>query len=208
MMKTEVGQINSEVVNALLESFYDVLDRDGKRSILHFANLEQDLMDKKLPPGTFPYSEFLKIIQSMKQLMAYSSSVMKELGRKFAIYLNPIGTNFQGFIQMLNNYFGDYHFVLRVDEISDSEGKIFRIALDDCPFLDHDGYYDGMCDFFEGMFSEGLRKSMGGVIKYDRDFCNGEDTKRCEFRISWMQSEPGSNQQTGSEAEFRYEPEP
>ncbi len=181
-------EINSEVVNALLESFYDVLDRDGKRSILAFANLEQDLMDKKLPPGTFPYSEFLKIIRSMKQLMAFSSSVMRELGRKFAIYLNPYGTDFRGFIEMLNNYFGHSHFTLELEEIPETGSKNFKISLENCPFLEYDGYIDGMCDFFEGMFSEGIRKSMGGIVKIDRNQCELPESNRCKFNISWSKN--------------------
>ncbi len=187
-MSVEMTEINSEVVNALLESFYDVLDRDGKRSILAFANLEQDLMDKKLPPGTFPYSEFLKIIRSMKQLMAFSSSVMRELGRKFAIYLNPYGTDFRGFIDMLNTYFGQSHFTLESQETPETGEKCFKIRLENCPFLEYDGYTDGMCDFFEGMFSEGIRKSMGGTVKIDRNQCSSFDDNCCEFKITWCRN--------------------
>ena len=178
-------EINSEVVNALLESFYDVLDRDGKRSILAFANLEHDLMDKKLPPGTFPYSEFLKIIRSMKQLMAFSSSVMRELGKKFAIYLNPYGTDFHGFIEMLNTYFGHSHFILQIEDYPELGRKNFKVKLENCPFLEYDGYIDGMCDFFEGMFSEGIRKSMGGTVNIERNRCEMPGQNQCEFNIIW-----------------------
>jgi predicted hydrocarbon binding protein len=184
-MSSELGDINTEVINALLESFYDVLDKDGKRSILVFANLEDDLMDTKLPPGLYPYSEFLKIVQSMKQLMAYSGAVMQELGKKFAIYLNPFGTDFKGFIEMLNSSFGSSKLNITTEEGESSESKRFHITMLNCPFIEHDGYTEGICDFFEGMFVEGLRKSMGGTITVEKKNCLSNPKNICEFILFW-----------------------
>ena len=73
------------------KAFYDVLDLDGKRSILAAAGLET-LMENKLPPDEFSSSSLLnKLLFSMRNLLQFSDRVLFEIGRKFSIYFDPWG---------------------------------------------------------------------------------------------------------------------
>ena len=99
--------IQNAIINALLEAFNDILDYDGKRSILIFAKLEH-WIDEKLPPtGTTSLKDFEKLIKAMRILLQYSENILFEIGRKFSIYLDPSGTSFKDFIVMLNRSLTD-----------------------------------------------------------------------------------------------------
>jgi len=58
--------ISNSVINALLEAFYDILDLDGKRSILCLAGLPQ-LMEAKLnSSGNSDWVIFEKLLDAMR----------------------------------------------------------------------------------------------------------------------------------------------
>ena len=96
--------VDNAVINALLEAILDILDKDGKRSILKFAGRE-DLLTEKLPPGTSSREEFIKILEAMRVLLEFSSQILFEIGRKFSVYLDPFGSSIKDFIIILNKSF-------------------------------------------------------------------------------------------------------
>ncbi len=187
-MSTPKVFVDNMVVNALLESLYDVLDKDGKRSVLSFAKLENELMADKLPDGAYPHAKFLKIMESMKQLMAFSQDLLKEIGKKFAIYLNPFGTDFEQFLHVLNESFGPTEFHLQKSDADNPDLRKFEIQIKNCPFLDNDRYIEGVCQFFSGMFSEGLKKAHGGHTSVDYEL-SVDQGQVCDFLITWSKQQ-------------------
>ncbi|MHA1821466.1 MAG: hypothetical protein ACTSU2_01820 [Promethearchaeota archaeon] len=122
-------QVKNQIVKALLEAIFDVLDFDGKRSIIEFARL--DYLKDELPTnGGIPYTDFLKLVEAMNILLAYSNKVMYEIGRKFAFYFSPFGTHLVEFVELvqknlLNN--------MQIEINYPSKNKI-EIKIYSCPF--------------------------------------------------------------------------
>ncbi len=162
-------EVNNSVINALLEAFYDVLDLDGKRSILAAAGLET-LMENKLPPDEFSSSSLLnKLLFSMRNLLQFSDRVLFEIGRKFSIYFDPSGSSFEEFIALLNNQFHDIQL-----SIAKVESDVFEInmqSIESKMSLFTDPW---MRYFYQGILEEGLRKSIGGQISSELTGCDEE----------------------------------
>jgi len=161
------NQVQNSVINALLEAFYDVLDLDGKRSLLDFAGLSE-LMDSRLPPrGTSNWGIFLKLLNAMRTLLQFSDRILFEIGRKFSIYLDPCGSSFPDFIERLNDQFHELE--LHITPHSRSEYEITVSASENRSALFSDTW---MHYFYRGVFMEGLRKSIGGEIIVDNTQCD------------------------------------
>jgi hypothetical protein len=151
--------VQNTVINALLEALFDILDLDGKRSVLEFAGLEQWL--EKLPQsGKSLWVDFLKLVSAMRTLLQYSETILFEVGKKFSIYLDPFGSSFPDFIKMLEQSLVDLH--IEYQEISPLQYEItMKWTGQETDLLDD----KWMQHFYRGIYSEGMRKAVGGVVK-------------------------------------------
>lgn len=151
--------VQNTVINALLEALFDILDLDGKRSVLEFAGLERWL--EKLPQnGTSSWEDFLKLISAIRTLLQYSDSILFEVGRKFSIYLDPFGTSFPDFIRLLEHSLVDLH--IEFKEIVPLQYEItMKWTGRETELLDD----KWMQHFYRGIYSEGMRKAVGGIVK-------------------------------------------
>lgn len=152
--------VQNVIINALLEAFNDILDYDGKRSILAYARLDR-WTDGKLPPnGITPLNDFIRLIKSMRILLQYSQDILFELGRKFSIYLDPFGSSFKEFIIMINRYI--HYLEISFKEVS---SDVFDVSLEwkgESSELLHDPW---LTYFYEGALTEGIRKTIGGKLQ-------------------------------------------
>jgi hypothetical protein len=166
--------VNNSVINALLEAIFDILDYNGKSSILTLSG-RLDLLKEKLPQGTSKSSEFLKIINSMRTLLEFSSKILFEIGKKFSIYLDPYGSSILEFIEILNNSFVDPSFNLQKNSKNNLSLSIVtqnnNTDLLTDPWLRY---------FYEGIFLEGVRKAIGGKVQIEFVEC---DKFSCSFNI-------------------------
>jgi len=156
-----MSRVQNIVINALLESFYDILDRDGKLSILRAAG-HSELMDAHLDPQDFSdYRTFQRIIDSMNDLLQFSESIAYEIGRKFAIYSDPSGTGIETLIKRLKQW-------IQVDwdiELVSAHPKspILVLRVINCPFCGSricgSSSTKVSCDFLRGVFSMTCEKT-------------------------------------------------
>lgn len=124
------GKIKNVVINALLESLYDILDRDGQLSILMRAGLPE-LATKRLNPTEYsPIEVFNKIIGAMNELLCFSTIILNEIGRKFAIYSDPQGSGLEQMIDKLRQWFKTDWKIELVEK--DANKAIIRV--ENCPF--------------------------------------------------------------------------
>ncbi len=156
-----IARVQNIVVNALLESFYDILDRDGKNSILKAAG-RADLIDAHLNPQDFiDYQAFLQIIDAMNDLLQFSEFVAYEIGRKFAIYSDPSGTGIDLLVKHLKQWIqADWDIEL---VSSHPKSPILVLKVTNCPFcgsrLCNTSRAKVPCNFLRGVFSMACEKT-------------------------------------------------
>jgi predicted hydrocarbon binding protein len=162
-MSASIRTVKNSIINALLEAIFDILDADGKSSIINYAKLQY--MKEKLPSnGETPYEDFIKLINAMNFLLAYSTKVLYEIGRKFAFYLSPFGTKLVEFFEQINGSLIDE----MTTKIMFPDDNKIEIVLNCCPFCH--GVVSIMpaistqtqgfsCDFFRGLLYETIYKS-------------------------------------------------
>ncbi|HMF31135.1 MAG TPA: hypothetical protein VKK79_06960 [Candidatus Lokiarchaeia archaeon] len=154
-------RVKNIVINALLESFYDILDRDGRNSILRAAGTPE-LMDAQLDPREYTdYEVFNKIIDAMNLLLQFSEFIAYEIGRKFAIYSDPSGNGIRAIIQNLQEWIQTGWTIEVIRE--DPESQEMVIKVENCPFCGtckEAGSCGAVtCDFLRGIFSMSLEKT-------------------------------------------------
>jgi hypothetical protein len=175
-LKASEKKVQNTIINALLEAFNEILDYDGKRSILSYAQLEH-WMNGKLPPSeTSSLKDFEKLIKAMRTLLQYSQDILFEIGRKFSIYLDPFGTSFKDFIEMINRYISDLEISFK--EVSPNVFDVILRWKGENADLMHDPW---LLYFYEGALTEGMRKTIGGKV-HMKVISNTKLT--CEFRIT------------------------
>jgi len=152
--------VQNIVINALLESLYDILDRDGMVSILRAAGLTE-LMDTQLNPREFSdYAVFKRIIDAMNELLQFSEEIAYAIGRKFAIYSDPSGTGIVAIIQHLKEWIRTDWDIQIIQE--DFAPKRIVIQVTNCPFCKEYKLTMGRpicCDFLRGIFSMSWEKT-------------------------------------------------
>jgi len=187
--------VKNNVINALLEAMYDVLDSDGRLSIIRYANLEH--LKNRLPSdGDSPFEDFLKLLSSMNFLLAYSPKVMYELGRKFAFYFSPFGSHIMEFVDLLvDSLYQEIQFDVNYPKENEIE-----ICLTSCPFCrgmsalnSHPQTVEYNCDFFSGVIYEALRKSAENdyIIEVNHSH---KTTKGCIFKVNLLPKHQTNNQ--------------
>jgi hypothetical protein len=150
-MEEVEATINNGVLNALSDAFTDVLDADGRASILSVAGYGP-LVAGKLPAGETPTSVLAAVVDAMSCLLVSSDSVVHEIGRKFAHYLDPCGTSFPDFVGCLNAQLRRTRF-----ECAKMSHKGYNIAV-----IGEDG--GKLPEFYRGLLHGGLQKGARGRV--------------------------------------------
>ena len=159
-------RVQNIVINAMLESFYDILDRDGKNSILRAAGMPE-LVDAHLDPKGFTdFQVFQKIIDAMNMLLQFSEFIAYEIGRKFAIYLDPTGTGIKTIIHNLKEWIqADWDISITQEDV-ETQKTVIRVV--DCPFAGPAKTPVRMelitCDFLRGVLTMSAEKTSRNPI--------------------------------------------
>ncbi|MBD3352099.1 MAG: hypothetical protein GF364_11485 [Candidatus Lokiarchaeota archaeon] len=182
--------VKNSLVNALLEAIFDVLDADGRKSIIQFANV--DITNEKLPSkGTTSFDDFIKLVNAMNFLLAYSKTVMYEIGRKFSFYFSPYGGTLSDFIDLIQNTLSNE----MKTEISYPKDNMILIKIKNCPFCKGavtilpgrktEGF---TCEFFKGLIYGTMAKSsdLGDSIEVSH-ICKG--LNECIFEVEIQKKE-------------------
>ncbi|TFG25735.1 MAG: hypothetical protein EU533_00875 [Promethearchaeota archaeon] len=148
------GTVKNRVVTAILQSYLDILDYDGMKSILREAELLElkDLREVD-PEGTINFFSFKKIISAQNWLLYDSSQLLYEIGKKFAFYLFPFGKKFEDIILELNELI-ETDWKVEIIEKSDSK---YIINVRKCVFCSEIGI---SCDLFKAFLINSLQKSL------------------------------------------------
>lgn len=148
------GSVKNRLVTALLQSYLDILDYDGMKSILREAEL-LDLKDLREvdPEGTIDFFSFKKIISAQNCLLYDSSQLLYEIGKKFSFYLFPFGKKFEDIIYDMNELI-EASWKVEITEKSDSK---YVIDVKKCVFCSEIGI---SCDLFRAFLINSLQKSL------------------------------------------------
>ncbi len=148
------GEVKNKVVTALLQSYQDVLDYDGLKSILREAEMLylKDLKDLD-PNKILDFFSFKKIIAAQNILLYDSNDLLFQIGRKFAFYLFPFGKNFEDVIKDINEYIKT-DWKVEIFEISE---RNVAIKVQNCIFCSSTGV---SCNLFKGFLFNSLEKSL------------------------------------------------
>lgn len=150
------GKISNVVLNALLESFYDILDKDGEISILRHAGFPE-LAQKRLNPGEMSSLEiFNQLINAMNDLLCFSTVILNEIGRKFTVYSDPCGSGIDGLIRNLKSWI-DVPWDIAIRERDDTK---IVIEVENCPFCQNCTEPNGEnCQLLCGMFARAVAET-------------------------------------------------
>jgi predicted hydrocarbon binding protein len=161
-MEFKPKTVKNSLINALLTAIFDEIDSDGRNSILEHANLGYMNIRENLPPNGFtPLEDFLKLVDSMNYLLIFSKSIMFEIGRKFAFYISPFGTEIGDLIEKIKTKLIDLQIKLEYD----TDDKI-NVTVIECPFCRTIQKLNTAivsrnftCEFFRGFLHETVKKS-------------------------------------------------
>ena len=159
------------VFSALLESLNEIIGPDGKESIVRFAGLEKRYANKYLRPSlvkSLPKSDLLKFSNAMNRLLGYGSkAILKEMGRKFAIYLAPYGYTLNTLVGKLKKWIdGDWDI-----EITDINSDKIQITIINDPFQSKGDANYLWTGFFEMAATNSSQE--GSQYKTDEKSCSG-----------------------------------
>lgn len=176
--------VKNSIINALVEAIFDILDADGKNSILNYAKL-QHLKEKLPSDGETSYKDFITLINAMNFLLAYSNTVLYEIGRKFAFYLSPFGTKLMEFFEQVQSYLID-DMNAKIEFLGENQ---IHITLKACPFckgvvsilpaISTQGF---SCDFFRGLLYETIFKSEERHVSISVEHTS-KSLNECQFEI-------------------------
>ena len=148
------GKVHNKVLIALLQSYLDVLDYDGLKSILREAELlELKNLDDINPNSHMDFFFFKKLIAAQNCLLYESNKVLYEIGKKFSFYLFPYGKKFEEIIEEINQ-------LIETDwniKIIKSKPKKFIISINKCIFCSEIGV---PCDLIIGFLVSSLEKTI------------------------------------------------
>ncbi|MHA1733218.1 MAG: hypothetical protein ACTSU5_14820 [Promethearchaeota archaeon] len=149
------GKIQNTVLNALLESFYDILDRDGRDSILRYAGCpDLDWLD---PQSDSSLEVFKNIMSSMNELLCFSTVIMNEIGRKFTIYSDPRGSGIERLVDNLKDWIKT---PWNVEIVENTPEKVV-VKVENCPFCTHQQINgsENNCEILCGMFTRAVAET-------------------------------------------------
>ena len=148
------GEVKYKVVTALLQTYHDMLDYDGMKSILkeaemlHLKNIRDEDQDRYLE-----FFSFKKIIAAQNCLLYDSSMLLFEIGKKFSFYLFPYWKKLEEIISEINS-------IIITDwkvEIIKKDQDLIVVLVQKCIFCSEIGV---PCDMFKGFLVNSLEKSL------------------------------------------------
>ena len=169
-------EVDNKVLNAMWHAIFDILDKDGTRSIFMYANLPQ-LAQGVLKEGKSKLSKLLRTLHAMKDLLKYSPRILLEIGKKFSFYLDPTGSDLEDFMKMLNESMVATKFscerlndnALIIEMSTDVEDRTKSLLED-----------DWLIYFYQGIFTEAVLKGVGGSIEIE---LISQTYNSCKFKI-------------------------
>jgi len=175
--KKKAEKVKQIVFSALLEALDDIIGPDGKASIIKFAGLANKY-SKQLRPSlvnSLPRLDLIKLTDAMSRLLGFGSkALLRETGRKFAIYLHPYGYSLETLIEKMKRWIeGDWDISIIKEEES------FKISIKNDPFQAGNYIWAG---FFEvaatNSSPDGAKYIAGEVIGNDVDKSTTFEVKR------------------------------
>nr|MDO8083250.1 hypothetical protein [Candidatus Sigynarchaeum springense] len=102
--KTE--KVKQVVFSALLEALNEIIGQDGKMSVIRFAGLGTKYAQVRPSLITsLPKTDLIRLTTAMNRLLGYGSkALLRETGRKFAIYLHPYGYSLETLIEKMKKW--------------------------------------------------------------------------------------------------------
>jgi len=152
----------------MIHAYQDLLDYDGMKSILREAGLLELLKVTSVDPNELiDFNILQKIINAHNFLLFGANELLKEIGRKFSLYLFPYGDNIENYINQLNECI-QTDWKAELISISTSEtNKIenVRIRVRNCVFKSN---LSNSYEFSLGLLSQTIEKSIGAskIIDY------------------------------------------
>jgi predicted hydrocarbon binding protein len=155
------GEVKNKVLIALLQSYLDVLDYDGLKSILREAELLELKDIKEMDPDqSIDFFSFKKIISAQNCLLYGCYNLLTEIGKKFSFYLFPYGKNFEEVIEEINHFI-DADWKIEILDIKTKSSinliKSATLKIENCIFCSEVGV---PCNFIVGFLVHSLKKSL------------------------------------------------
>jgi predicted hydrocarbon binding protein len=156
--KQEVKQV---IFSALFDALDEIVGEDGRESILSYAGLKS-YSNVRRPSllASFPRQDLIKLSNAMSRLLGFGTkAILKETGRKFAIYLAPYGYSLETLIEKLKSWIdGDWDI------------KLSREPDGDIKFEIHNDPFEASipgCYVWAGFFEQAATSSSTDGRKYE-----------------------------------------
>jgi len=130
--KNKPEKVKQIVFSALLEALSEIIGPDGRSSLIKFAGLATKY-SKQLRPSlvnSLPRSDLIKLTNAMSRLLGFGSkALLRETGRKFAIYLHPYGYSLETLAEKMRKWIdGDWDIMIKKEKDS------YKITIKNDPF--------------------------------------------------------------------------
>ncbi len=104
--KEKPEKVKQVVFSALLEALNEIIGQDGKMSVIRFAGLSTKYAQVRPSLLTsLPKSDLIKLTTAMNRLLGFGSkALLREMGRKFAVYLHPYGYSLETLIEKMKKW--------------------------------------------------------------------------------------------------------
>jgi hypothetical protein len=156
--KQEVKQV---IFSALFDALDEIVGEDGRASILSFAGMKS-YSNVRRPSllASFPRQDLIKLSNAMSRLLGYGTkAILKETGRKFAIYLAPYGYSLDLIVEKLKSWI-DGNWGITLSRLP--EGNI-QVEIKNDPF---EASTSG-CYIWAGFFEVAATSSSSDGFKYE-----------------------------------------
>ncbi|NMC05732.1 MAG: hypothetical protein GYA24_10995 [Candidatus Lokiarchaeota archaeon] len=129
--KKKPEKVKQVVFSALLEALNEIIGPDGKMSVIRFAGLSNKYTTVRPSlVNSLPRSDMIKLTTAMSRLLGFGSkALLRETGRKFAVYLSPYGYSIEALVDKLTKWIeGDWSITIKKDK------DTFKFTIKNDPF--------------------------------------------------------------------------
>jgi hypothetical protein len=142
--KKKPEKVKQVVFSALLEALNEIIGPDGKMSVVRFAGLSNKYARQLRPSlvNSLPRSDIIKLTTAMSRLLGFGSkALLRETGRKFAVFLHPFGYSLETLVEKMRRWIeGDWNVVIK------KEKDTIKLTIKNDPFYSASYIWAG---FFE-----------------------------------------------------------
>jgi hypothetical protein len=128
--KGKPEKVKQVVFSALLEALNEIIGQDGKMSVIRFAGLSNKYSQVRPSLLTsLPKRDLIRLTSAMNRLLGFGSkALLRETGRKFAVYLHPYGYSLETLIEKMKKWIdGTWDITIK------KEKDGFKITVDNDP---------------------------------------------------------------------------